>query len=71
MSEFERTIYLDADFCCHAEPGDGLTPYVTDFFYEREEEIPNYRIVPAGAEWTRSDGVVFYGEMIAPIGKLG
>lgn len=28
--------------------------------------IEGYRFVPAGASWTREDGVVFTGEMIAP-----
>lgn len=28
--------------------------------------IEGYRFVPAGANWTREDGAVFRGEMIAP-----
>ena len=28
--------------------------------------IEGYRFVPAGATWTRKDGVVFQGEMISP-----
>ena len=28
--------------------------------------IEGYRVVPAGESWTREDGVVFRGEMVAP-----
>ena len=28
--------------------------------------IEGYRFIPAGQTWTRADGVVFTGEMIAP-----
>lgn len=60
------TVYLDEDFVCHAEPGEGRTDYETEFFVGQEELIPRYRIVPPGKSWTRSDGMVFIGEMIAP-----
>jgi len=30
------------------------------------EFIEGYRFVPAGESWTRPDGVVFHGEMVAP-----
>ena len=64
------TVYLDSDFGCHTEYAEGLTGYETAFFVGREHDIERYRIVPAGQHWTRADGKVFYGEMIAPIGKL-
>lgn len=60
------TVYLDADYRCHVDPAQGRTPYETDFFESREELIEKYRIVPAGESWTRLDGVLFTGEMIAP-----
>ena len=28
--------------------------------------IEGYRYVPSGESWTREDGSIFYGEMIAP-----
>jgi len=61
------TVYLDSDFRCHAEPAEGLAPYATEFFVGCEDLISRYRIVPHGELWTRADGAVFYGEMIAPI----
>ena len=66
MEELIRTVYLDEDYRCHAEDGEGRTPYETGFFTGQEELIPLYRIVPPGKSWTRSDGVTFGGEMIAP-----
>lgn len=61
-------IYVDADYKCHTSNPDGLYAAVeTDFFYGKcAAYIEGYRFVPAGAEWTRSDGVTFSGEMIAP-----
>lgn len=61
------TIYLDADYRCHTAPGPGLTPIETTAFDGKcSRYIQGYRFVPAGQSWTRPDGVVFAGEMIAP-----
>lgn len=62
------TIYIDADFKCHASnPDDIYTAVETEFFDGKcATYIEGYRFVPAGAAWTRPDGVVFQGEMIAP-----
>ena len=60
------TVYLDDDFICHAELGEGRTAYETEFFVGQEGLIPLYRIVPPGMVWTRPDGEVFRGEMISP-----
>lgn len=62
-----RTIYIDSDFKCHVS-GDGtMTAVETDFFDGKcDALIEGYRYVPAGESWTRSDGVVFSGEMVAP-----
>ena len=61
-------IYIDNDFKCHVSDPDGtLTAVETDFFDGKcAAYIEGYRFVPAGAEWTRPDGVTFAGEMIAP-----
>lgn len=61
-------IYIDNDFKCHVSNPDGiLTPVETDCFDGKcAAYIEGYRFVPAGAAWTRQDGVVFQGEMIAP-----
>ena len=62
-----RIVYLDSDFVCHVNPGDGLRAFETDFFDGKcDEFIEGYRIVPSGESWTRGDGEVFTGEMISP-----
>jgi len=59
--------YIDRDYRCHTSPGDGLTPVETTAFEGKcRRYIEGYRFVPAGQTWTRSDGVIFHGEMIAP-----
>lgn len=61
------TIYIDSDFKCHATTADGLTAVETDYFDGKcPAYIEGYRFVPAGASWTRPDGVVFQGEMVCP-----
>ena len=61
-------IYIDNDFKCHVSDPDGtLTTVETDFFDGKcPAYIEGYRYIPAGESWTRPDGVVFGGEMIAP-----
>lgn len=61
------TIYIDSDYKCHTSPGDGLTAVETDFFDGKcRQFIEGYRFVPFEQSWTRKDGQVFDGEMIAP-----
>lgn len=61
------TIYLDDDFKCHTSGDDTMTAVETDAFDGKcPEYIEGYRYVPVGQSWTRSDGAVFEGEMIAP-----
>ena len=60
-------IYLDNDYRCHVYDDGSMTPYDTDVFEGKcRSFIEGFRIVPEGEEWTRSDGVVFHGLMIAP-----
>lgn len=62
-----KTIYIDSDFKCHVTDDGTLTAVETDFFDGKcDTFIEGYRYVPAGAVWTRSDGMVFTGKMIAP-----
>ena len=63
-----KIIYIDSDFRCHVANADGIYREVeTDFFDGKcDTFIEGYRFVPSGESWTRSDGVVFHGEMIAP-----
>ena len=62
------TIYIDNDFKCHvSDPDVTMTAVETDFFDGKcAAYIEGYRYIPAGESWTRPDGVVFGGEMIAP-----
>lgn len=61
-------IYIDSEFKCHTSNLDGTFREVeTDFFYGKcQAFIEGYRFIPNGESWTRSDGIVFTGEMIAP-----
>ena len=61
------TIYIDRDFKCYTESAAGRTAVETDAFDGKcRQYIEGYRFVPAGQSWTRDDGQVFHGEMIAP-----
>lgn len=61
-------IYIDSNFCCRASnPAGTLREIETDFFDGKcTAFIEGYRYIPSSESWTRSDGVVFTGEMIAP-----
>ena len=60
-------IYIDNDYKCHTSPGNGLTAVEIDAFDGKcRQYIEGYRFVPSGAIWTREDGQVFHGEMVAP-----
>ena len=62
-------IYIDPiDFKCHTTNPDGTFLEVETPFFDGKcaTFIEGYRFVPSGESWTRPDGVVFHGEMIAP-----
>lgn len=61
-------IYIDSEFMCHTTNPDGTFKEVeTNFFNDKcDAFIEGYRFVPSGETWTREDGVIFTGEMIAP-----
>lgn len=60
-------IYIDKDYKCHAEPAEGLRAFELPFFEGKcKRFVEGYRYVPEGETWTREDGEVFSGEMIAP-----
>lgn len=62
-----KTIYINAEYKCHTADNGTMTAVETDFFDGKcDTFIEGYRFIPAGESWTRSDGVVFHGEMIAP-----
>ena len=67
------TVCIDSDFECHTTNPDGtfreivLSENAVAFFANKcTTFIEGYRFVPSGESWTREDGVVFHGEMIAP-----
>lgn len=62
------TIYLDKNFKCYTKENSLTVQSVeTDYFDGKcDAFIEGYRFVPAGQNWTRDDGVVFTGEMVAP-----
>ncbi len=60
------TVYIDSQYKCHCEPGEGLRAVETEFFQGKcAPFIRGYRFVPEGETWTREDGVSFSG-MAAP-----
>ena len=62
-------IYVNPnDFkCCASRSDETYMEIETDFFDGKcQTLIEGYRFVPSGYSWTRSDGTVFHGEMIAP-----
>lgn len=62
-----RTIFIDSEFKCHVTNDGTMQAVETDFFDGKcNAYIEGYRFVPSGESWTRSDGVVFHGEMVSP-----
>ena len=60
-------IYIDNDYMCHATNDGSLREFELTFFDGKcAAYIEGYRYVPIGESWTRADGEVFTGEMIAP-----
>lgn len=60
-------VFLDEEYRCSLDPSHGTMSVETDFFDGKcDAYIEGYRFIPAGEVWTRSDGAVFHGEMIAP-----
>lgn len=62
-----KTIYLDSEHICHLADDGTMQEVQTDMFDgQADEYVKGYRFVPEGQTWTRSDGTVFHGLMIAP-----
>lgn len=62
-----RAIYIDSDYKCHiADDGTMAAVETTYFDGKCDTFVEGYRYIPQGESWTRSDGKVFTGEMIAP-----
>lgn len=60
-------VYINDDYKCNVSYNGTMTTVDTDFFDGKcDAYIEGYRFVPSGCTWTRSDGEVFHGEMVAP-----
>ena len=60
-------IYIDNDCKCRVLPAEDRREFDVPFFDGKcDAFVEGYRYIPADEEWTRSDGEVFRGEMIAP-----
>lgn len=60
------TIYIDSDYRCHVSDGEGRRAFDVEFFDNKcSALVEGYRYVPADETWTRSDGVIFSGEMVS------
>lgn len=62
------TVFIDpTSYKCHTTNPDGTYLEVETPFFDGKcaTFIEGYRFVPSGESWTRSDGDVFHGEMIA------
>lgn len=67
MCGVNKMVYIDSDFKCHTVNDGTKREIQTDFFAGKcDAYIEGYRFIPNGETWTRSDGVVFEGEMISP-----
>lgn len=63
-----KTIYLNKDFQCFVKENTETVQSVETSCFDGKctAFIEGHRFVPAGQSWTREDGVVFRGEMVAP-----
>lgn len=60
-------IFIDSDYKCHVTDDGTRMPVETNFFAGKcQTFVEGYRFVPDGHTWTREDGKVFRGEMVAP-----
>ena len=57
-----KTIYLDSEYMCHLEDGEGRTAVETDVFDGAvDRAIPCYRYIPAGKSYRDDKGRVIHG----------
>ena len=57
-----KTIYIDSEYMCHLEDGEGRTTVETDVFDGvADAAIPYYRYIPEGREYTDKHGRTLYG----------
>jgi hypothetical protein len=60
-------VYIDNDCKCYTAAVEGLREFDVPLFDGKcATFIEGYRFIPQGESWTREDGEVFVGEMVAP-----
>ena len=60
-----KSIYIDSDYMCHLESGEGRTEVQTDAFDGVvRETIPYYRYIPSGEQYTDKKGRTLHGLFI-------
>ena len=64
-----KYIYIDSEFKCSVSKNSNTILEVeTEYFDGKcDAYIEGYRYIPSGQSWTRDDGTVFTGEMVAPL----
>lgn len=61
-------VHIDSEYKCHVAEAEGTRAFDVPFFDNKcGGLVEGYRYVPEGESWTRKDGEVFNGEMIAPM----
>lgn len=60
-------IYIDSNYKCHVSNDGTMREFDVEFFDGKcDSFVEGYRYIPYNEEWTRADGEVFKGAMIAP-----
>lgn len=61
------TVYIDAEYCCHAEQTESRRPVENAFFDGKcPAFIAGWRFVPEGESWTDEQGRTFQGQALFP-----
>lgn len=61
-------IYLDSNFCCHLTDDGTMRQVDTDLFDGKcAAYIEGYRYIPIGESWTDPNGIIFTGQVMAPV----
>ena len=60
-------VYVDREKRCHINDDGTFAAVETSLFDGKcDAFVEGFRFIPIGESWTREDGVVFHGEMLAP-----
>ena len=60
-------IYIDSEYRCHVTNDGSMREFELSFFDGKcDAFVECFRYIPPCESWTRDDGTVFTGEMVAP-----